>query len=307
MSGIRPRFYKRIPRNAASFFSSKSDRAFKKQHPLAYKVAVCIGVVALFIPMIGYLAFWGVMEIEISGWFLLGMVGALLFGIGLFNIVAAFVRQYLGHIVTVTAILVGSGLMALSVWLTIYPPAKEWFPPEMVSYYFVSLMGLAVLSFLYIAFRCAYSDWIEAKIKGCGIKKSESSKGIREFLWKTQLHRQVGKGILYYLNKGFTILYGITFLLTLCTGLIRVMSIPIALLSIPLYLLSAVLCGFTNVQNNMEYYGKPVVLLRRNPEQGRIEGLLFDLLGILFYLAILYVQLLMVSDLWNLPFPRLYG
>lgn len=72
-----------------------------------------LGIVALQAPF----ALYGVLtggEVE-TAWGIVGGVGAFIVGIGLFNIVAAALKQYLGHFVTLGCFLLGGLLMAAGV------------------------------------------------------------------------------------------------------------------------------------------------------------------------------------------------
>lgn len=50
-------------------------------------------------------------------WLLLGCLGGFVMGIGFFNIIAAWLHQFLGHFVTLGCIAAGAVLMALSLLL----------------------------------------------------------------------------------------------------------------------------------------------------------------------------------------------
>ena len=116
---VRPRFYWRVPKdeNAASWLSPASDTAFRIVHPKLYTLLVLIGILFLFLPMFGFLfaAFTMLPDVN-SPWLILGTAGGFVLGIGLFNIVGAWLEQYLGHWVTILCIVLGAGMMAAS-WL----------------------------------------------------------------------------------------------------------------------------------------------------------------------------------------------
>lgn len=44
---IKPKFNRKMPQNAAYFFSAESDEAFKKAHPIGYGILVAVGIAAL--------------------------------------------------------------------------------------------------------------------------------------------------------------------------------------------------------------------------------------------------------------------
>lgn len=121
MSKIRPNFNnKHSKAEIARFFDSSSDAGFKRSHPIAYKFLCFLGAVSLVLPgfaltFISQFVFDK--NMDDSGWVLLGFLGSFVFGIGLFNIVAAFLNQYLGHKLTIFCLAIGLIIMALAVYL----------------------------------------------------------------------------------------------------------------------------------------------------------------------------------------------
>ena len=108
MGKVHPKFNKKLPKNYKSYFDPKSDKEFKKRHKRIYKVCEILGILAIGVPLDAYMligAFMGKnMNCPLA---LLGLLGAFIFATGLFNIVAAFVEQYLGHWVTIICLSVG--------------------------------------------------------------------------------------------------------------------------------------------------------------------------------------------------------
>lgn len=114
---LHPEYYWRVPRDtdAGFFFSPMSDVEFQAAHPKLYILLVLLGLVALFAPIFVFLAVaTGVFSCS-GGWLVLGCIGGFIMGIGLFNLVAAWMHQYLGHIVTIVT--VGGGLLMMIVSL----------------------------------------------------------------------------------------------------------------------------------------------------------------------------------------------
>ncbi len=113
---VRPRYYWRLPRGEAKeFFSLSSDEEFKAAHPVAYGFLVAIGLAALLLPgLIFAVAAGRASGDPNNGWIVLGFFGGFIAGIGLFNLVAAWLHQYLGHLVTLACLLLGGGLMAFT-------------------------------------------------------------------------------------------------------------------------------------------------------------------------------------------------
>lgn len=105
---IKPTFNKEFPKDAYKYFSIESDYEFKEQHPIGYRILVCIGIFAIVLPLILYLIFVSaIFPAPNSSWLILGFVGAFTIGVGLFNIVAAYINQYLGHMVTLMCLFGG--------------------------------------------------------------------------------------------------------------------------------------------------------------------------------------------------------
>lgn len=100
------------PRSSAAYFAMESDNDFKRRHPIGYVFLVILGIVAFVLPVIlfGVLAYFK--NPNASGWIsLLGVFGGIIAGIGMFNLVAIIIKQYLGHLVTILSFLVGGGMM----------------------------------------------------------------------------------------------------------------------------------------------------------------------------------------------------
>ena len=109
------RFYWSVPRYAASYFDMGSDRAFQRKHPYAYGFLVFLAILALVRPGFVWLIYTSVINpAPNSAWLILGVFGGLIFGIGLFNFVAAILKQYLGHWMSIICFLLGMLLVAIS-------------------------------------------------------------------------------------------------------------------------------------------------------------------------------------------------
>ncbi len=123
----KPKFQRRAPKNKWEYFSAESDESFKRLHPIGYICLVCIGIIALLMPFIIYSIYIFLvnppkpMDAAISATdsiaLILGLFGNFAVGIGLFNIVAAWIHQYLGHFLTFICIFGGGAITALSLFL----------------------------------------------------------------------------------------------------------------------------------------------------------------------------------------------
>ena len=115
---VKPRFTKKAPENKWEYFSAASDEDFKKLHPTGYTWLCIIGITALMLPQIIYLIYVLAVNPAPNEWtVMLGYVGAFIVGIGFFNIVAAWIHQYLGHLLTVICLVGGTALTLFSMYL----------------------------------------------------------------------------------------------------------------------------------------------------------------------------------------------
>lgn len=115
---ISPRFSRKAPKNYAEFFSRSSDNDFKRAHPVGYVFLLLIGMFVLFTPMVAYIAYIIFINPCPNEWtIMLGWAGTFAIGVGLFNIVGAWIHQYLGHGVTLGCILGGAAVTALAMYM----------------------------------------------------------------------------------------------------------------------------------------------------------------------------------------------
>lgn len=115
---VKPHFTKKAPKNKWDYFSADSDEDFKRLHPLGYKCLCVIGIIALMLPQIIYFIYATAINPAPNEWpIMLGYVGTFIVGIGLFNIVAAWIHQYLGHLLTAVCLLGGTALTLFSLYL----------------------------------------------------------------------------------------------------------------------------------------------------------------------------------------------
>lgn len=116
---VHPLFYWHFPSGDAVLFWSSpvSDIEFRIAHPKLYGLLVTIGILVLILPTTLFTVITGLLRPVVNAWILLGVLGGFIMGIGLFNVVSAWLHQYLGHIVTLVCIGTGAVLMAVSALL----------------------------------------------------------------------------------------------------------------------------------------------------------------------------------------------
>lgn len=113
---LKPFFRTRAPKNALQYFSRHSDTDFKMLHPTMYPIISLIGVLLLFLPTVLLFASLIYLKLlsEDSWQVIIGLVGSFMIGVGLFNIVSAWLHQHLGHFLTVISLFVGGCIVGLS-------------------------------------------------------------------------------------------------------------------------------------------------------------------------------------------------
>ncbi len=109
-----------------NFFSPKQEKYFKEKYGKLYTFHIIFSIITLFIPFFVYLCIASSNAFEsttqngnilgaVGG--ILGLVGSLSIGVGLVNCLMAFINQYLGHWVTLIAVLGGVALDALGLFI----------------------------------------------------------------------------------------------------------------------------------------------------------------------------------------------
>ena len=175
----------------------------------------------------------------------------------------------------------------------------------MGGFYFITLLFLTLPAIFYLWFRLSVDSWLrkEKRVSKSKLKKLKTGK--RNYWWYEAVHAEVNMGILYLVNKLFTICWICAFGLTLLTGMIRVMSIVIGIFCTATYILAIIMLVFSTVQSNLDEFGVPFVLFARRRTTKRIHSSLFDLLMVGFFTAILYVHLMLICNLWSIQLPHL--
>ncbi len=112
----KPRFQKKAPKNIWYYFTMESDESFRRMHPVRYYLLCAIGIGLWMLPSYLYVTYMESLEtLRSEAWGIIGIVGTCMIGIGLYNIVAAWVHQYLGHVLTAVCFLGGGAITALAI------------------------------------------------------------------------------------------------------------------------------------------------------------------------------------------------
>lgn len=247
---IRPKFNSKMPdRDTVDyFFTRESDAEFKKQHPKAYGLLCFIGITVLFLPMLLLMLFCIFLyPAPNSGFLILAFIGAFSIGIGFFNIVAAWIGQYLGHKVTAFCLLIGAVLTAISLVIMYVPDFYRIFDEAAINCYFIQLIFCMLPPIYYLPFRHFFNKCLPEKTGLTEKRIKRMQKGIRNFWLYESIHQEYDLGFRYKLNKIFLYLYVACTALFLLTGWHRIM-IPVTtgaiclciLLCVPLQLVTPI-------------------------------------------------------------------
>lgn len=118
--------YWKPPKNVKDFFSPKYEKQLKAEYGKWYTAHLICTFIILFIPFFVFLSLVPNQSFEpanqtenflgaVGG--IIGLIGSLAVGIGFSNVFMALVKQYLGHIVTLVAVVGGILLDVLALFL----------------------------------------------------------------------------------------------------------------------------------------------------------------------------------------------
>ncbi len=302
---VYPRFTKNAPKNALSFFNPASDYDFKKKHPVGYVFLVILGITAFILPMIGVAVFTAIIDesaVKSEAWIFLALLGAIIMGIGFFNIVAAIIHQHLGHKVTFICIFGGLALIALSAFLCLDATVAQIINPDTLTFAFLSfVLCIATILYSYISFRLGVSHYLRTSKKLNGSSESKLKRGgfFKNRLLYKEIHKTVNMGAIYYFNAVYVYLFLFNTAFIFTFGLIKALSIVICATCILMHLTTAVMSVFAKIQNNLEDHGKPIILFARR-SNGGIDCIFFDLLLLALPFIFAYGQLIATGDLWGI-------
>lgn len=106
-------------RREGRYYEDDADEALKIAHPVLYYLFVVLGVLLFCGTIAGFGVLAGVVLSLSSPALILGYLGAAAFGVGIYSLAMAFVRQYMGHTLTLLLSVLGAVLMALSLFLAL--------------------------------------------------------------------------------------------------------------------------------------------------------------------------------------------
>ena len=123
---MKKNHYWKLPHNIKEYFSPKREKELKSKYGGWYTLHTILSVIILIVPFLAFMFLSpdnaltpqtqsGNLLGAIGG--ILGLVGSFSIGIGLVNVFSALLKQYLGHFVTLSSILLGIGLDLLALFL----------------------------------------------------------------------------------------------------------------------------------------------------------------------------------------------
>ena len=268
--------------------------------------AMFIGGIAAFIPPWIFYAVYILGRLtdgrDDSGFSILGFLATLTVSIGLANIFFSLAFQYHGRKFSIITLSVGGFALALSSYMIKNP---HLYDPNISTFYCVSLIMMIIIPpIFYPFFRLSVETWINRKRRISKSRYRNLLKGKKNYWWYEALHKEVNLGFIYHLNKAFTILFVLTFALTLLTGLKKEMSLLLCPLHILFYTVSAITMLFSRIQENLDFHGTPFVIFAKS-SNGGVDSVILDavMIGMSFMPA--YAVLLMTAEIWGFPLPTL--
>ena len=277
---------------------SKNEK-IKQQHNVSdikTTIVLLAGAVLLVLPMV-FLVLTNYLWLDApeSAWIVIGFIGALAIGIGLFNAILSLNKAHLRIKFTLICLLCGIVLIAISELLVYH---SYLFNEILVIYCLMTVLFSISTLICYAVFRAGIQTYLRISKRLSKTNINKHKKGFRNYLWYEEIHSEFGIGKLYYLNKGYTILFSVNLFVNLIFGFFKITSIFTCSLSILLYILATVIGLYGAMKHHLEEYGKTFVLFRRD-RLGKIDSSFFDLFYIVFPIAMAYIHLKMTIGLWQ--------
>ena len=110
---LRPSF----SRKEGYYYDDDADEALKLSHPVVYALFVALGMFLFLGSIVGFGLVSRFGFSAGSPWLILGYLGAAAFGAGLYSLSMTFIRQYIGHLLTLLFSVGGALAMVLSLVL----------------------------------------------------------------------------------------------------------------------------------------------------------------------------------------------
>lgn len=147
-----------------------------------------------------------IFPISNSGFIALGVLGSIIVGLSLVNIIGYIDNMNFGHVVTLVLFVLGALCITISSIIIYTPSIYDRINEDYVSFYFVTWSLIAVSGIYYPFFRHA----ISIDLRKNGVSKSSIKKkmdGYKNFWWYESLKNQVQYQWVLSVNKLFTIVF----------------------------------------------------------------------------------------------------
>lgn len=112
---LSPSFLRREGR----YYDDDADEALKLAHPVLHTAFTVLGVLLFLGAIVGFGLVSRLALGVSSPWLVLGYFGAAALGVGLYSLAMTFIRQYMGHFLTVLLSVGGALLVALSLGMAL--------------------------------------------------------------------------------------------------------------------------------------------------------------------------------------------
>ena len=231
-----------------------------------------------------------------SGFSIFGFLATLTVSIGLANIFFSLAFQYHGRKFSIITLSVGGFALALSSYMIKNP---HLYNPNISTFYCVSLIMMIIIPPLfYPFFRLSVETWINRKRRISKSKYRNLLKGKKNYWWFEALHKEANLGFIYRLNKAFTILFALTFTLTLLTGLKKEMVLLLCPMHILFYTILAIMTIFHCIQENLNVHGTPIVIFSKR--SNRVDGcILSDILMVAISASPAYLIIILTQNIFT--------
>lgn len=182
------------------------------------RLVAFVKFVAFISPLVIYLLFISyICPAPNSGFIVLGVVGSFAVGLGMVNIAGSLDQLYLGHLVTLIALIVGTILIAASSLVIYTPSIYSQLNEDNVSFYFIIFSVLVVTVIYYLFFRHAVTLYLcSGGMSKTSVKKAMV--GLRNYWWYDSLKDDMSNQWIYWVNKLYTLIFPCTFTVHLCMG-----------------------------------------------------------------------------------------
>lgn len=252
---------------------SRISAAEKKKADRKTSLSIFLCMIAMVIPLALFIFFMIWLNAPNSGFLAIGILGALITGVGLMVLVVGLFesKDCSGILLILPVLGFGIILMALSLCIVLIPAFYGLFSEKTVTYYFVQGCFLALTSITYINYRLSLFQ--QLRDQGNTRKELKTMmKGMANYWWYNSLrgtHLPQGH---YYLNKAFVCTYFPALMIHTVIGWWKWGAV----VAVGLFCISCV-CGcmmsiYSTVQWTEEEFGYKFVLLAHKGKHKKWYG-----------------------------------